>query len=136
MKKITLFIITIILTMCASAQSYVNYPSYYIDGIYELSPYGEYSFNGRRYKKFKLPINEGIDCNLGKKLASKIYQVVDPEGDDLDIIIVFRDEPPSRVANSDGIICYTIGSVSAPDGYVTDNPTYTFSFIKWYWWRD
>lgn len=139
MKQLLLLITLMILPFTIYAEEYHHWPSYYVQGIYEVSPYGDFQFNGKRYKKISLPPNQAIDTAIGKKLASKIYQVVDPEGDDLDIIVIFRDEPPCYITNHYGVICYTVGTVEKPKGVkgLEQYPdTYTTTFTKWYMCRD
>lgn len=134
MKRLAL-ILTLIFPLFAFASDYVYWPSFYVEGVYELSPVGNYMFKGRHYKKINLPANEPIDTPIGEKLASKVYQVVDPEGDDLGVIVVFKEEPYYDITNHNGVVCYTIATVEKPKGIkgLEQYPdTYTTTFIKWY----
>lgn len=112
MKKILSFLLLVFSICICNAQNYLSgYPSYEIKGIYELNTNGKNSCNSKRYREYKISSNDPIDCSLGRKLAPKTYQIVDPEGDDLDLIIVFDSEPPFYIANSYGVVWFHTGYV-------------------------
>ncbi len=140
MKQFVLFFLfNISIIVCNAQSSLSGYSSYNVKGIYELNYNGNFSFNGKRYREYKITINEQIDCSLGKKIAPKVYQIVDPEGDDLDLILVFEDEPPYYVANSYGVIWYHTGYVEKLQGVkgLEQYPDrYYISFRKWYYIDD
>lgn len=140
MKKIVLFLIIVFSVCICNAQNYLSgYPSYDVKGIYELNANGNYTFNGKRYSEYKVTSNDPIDTSLGRKIAPKTYNIVDPEGDDLDLILVFDSEPPYYVANSYGVLWFHTGYVEKPQGVkgLEQCPDrYYVSFRKWYYIND